>query len=326
MLVIGTRMASFSFNKNNTPEITDSLLKFAQVSDVHLDTKGCDKGKRLYSSSKDLFIDAINQINNIKDLEFVIFTGDMINRANEADLNEFIKLANKINIPWYIALGNHDIAVRGKLNKERYIDAIKRGNINFKADLPYYSFSPKEGYLFIALDGVIDSRITANGYIDNRQLDWLDNTLKNNKNSKVIIFQHFPVVEPSTSKSHMLINAKKYQEILNKYSNVLMILSGHYHQTKIIKNNGIIHVSTPALVEYPNAFRIISIREKTDRIKIGFKTIETGLKYLQEKSKSRSKSPEVAYGDEKDRTRVINIFKKDYSSDNNYKMPIKQQF
>jgi 3',5'-cyclic AMP phosphodiesterase CpdA len=157
------------------------------------------------------------------------------------------------------------------------------------------------------MDGVIDNEITANGYFPKNELDWLDSQLKNNSGKKVIIVQHFPVVEPFKSVTHKVRNADKYLEIIDKYSNVIAVLSGHYHAAKITRRKNVLHISTPALVEYPNAFREIKITILNDSTKFDIRLIETNLKNVQKLSKSRSKNPTLEEGQKQDRNAVIII-------------------
>jgi len=289
-----------------------SSLKFAQLSDIHLDIKSKTKNHRMLGSSVGLFKDAVNQINHINNIDFVIFSGDLINRPRQEDLTEFIKIANNLNYPWYFAFGNHDIGIFSTFNKAKYLKIVEKSNKNITTDRTYYSFSPKKGYLVIVLDPVIDSRITANGYIDRQQLNWLEQELERNSTSKVIIVEHHPIIEPFESKTHKILNSDEYLKILNNHNNVIAVLSGHYHAAKIKQIGNIVFVSTPALVEYPNGFRIITVNSSATKITFKFEFKETGLKDIQQLSKNMSSSSSLAAGNEKDRntTIVINNFLK----------------
>ena len=286
----------------------NSYLRFAQVSDVHFDSKAkksknFNRNGRLLAYSGELLKDAIDQINNTENIDFVIFTGDQINSPRESELRKFLEIINTLKCPWYLIAGNHDIAVGNpdtgtslkasrpaKLpfsfslplrNKLKYFQVADSYNKNFKAGKDYYSFSPKKGFLVIVMDGVINSYITANGYFDKKQLNWLEEQLNSNKNSKVIIAQHFPLVEPQKSITHRVLNADKYLETLKKYDNIIAILSGHYHKSKITKVGNVTHISAPALVQYPNAFRILTITDKNGVVEINTELKTTRLEELK---------------------------------------------
>ncbi len=284
-----------------------SGLRFAHVSDAHYSSNGTNTLYRLSKESPDLLEDAISQINDAENLDFVMFTGDQINTPYEKELRKFIDVANKIKYPWYATLGNHDTCVGGYLTKSLYNSILRETNKNFKFNKMYYSFVPKSGYKVIVLDSIIDDRVTANGYVDKAQLKWLDNQLKSAKDSTVLIFTHVPIIEPFSSENHKLLNADEVLAILEKYKNPIGVFTGHYHTTKIVQKENLLFVSTPALVSYPNAFRIVSVvnHKKKTVFEITFK--ETNLKSLQRKAKLMVFSSKLYYGDTKDRTYTYEI-------------------
>jgi len=303
-------------------KLNDNTLNLVQISDVHVDTKTKSNSKRMMEYSVDLLKDAVLQINNLKDAELVVFSGDVVNRSNKNEFWKFLNTANSLKIPWYYAPGNHDIGIFGGLSKldvtKLWLENSKlldRKNLCFDNQNSYYpenhpifySYSPNKNFLIFFLDGVIDNKITANGYFPKQELDWLNNQLKNNPDKKVIIVQHFPVVEPFKSNTHKVSNADEYLGIIDKYSNVVAVLSGHYHAAKITQRKNVLHVSTPALVEYPNAFRTIKITKLNDSMKFEIKLVETNLKDVQKISKSRSGTSTLKEGKEYDKNAVIII-------------------
>jgi len=290
----------FGFKNNKT-------LNFVQITDVHLDNKTNNSSKRMFEYSADLLKDAVSQVNNLKDAQFVVFSGDVVNRSNKDLFSQFINIANCLNIPWYYLPGNHDVGIFGGVSK-REIKKIMSANMACPApDSLYYSYSPNKNFLMIFLDGVITNEITANGYFPKQELDWLDKQIKCNRDKKIVIVQHFPVVEPYHSYTHYTRNVEEYFKIIDKYSNVIAVLSGHYHAAKITLRKNVLHISTPSLIEYPNAFRQIKITLLNDGTKFDIKLIETGLKDVRNISKSRSNNPSLEEGKESDRNAVIII-------------------
>ena len=285
-LVLLTNFSSFSQVEGK--QYKDNL-KIIQFTDTHIDTKTPILRSRMYPESSNLLRAAVDQANSINDVDIVIFSGDLVNRPDKTDLFNFIKIANKLKQKWIAVAGNHDIGISGGLSKSEFMKILSSHNLNINNDKPYYVFVPKKGYVIICLDGVIDSTITANGMFDDEELKWLDKTLSEYNDSKAILVQHFPIVEPSHSISHRVLNSDKYMAVVKKHPNVIAILSGHYHMAKITKIGNIVHVSTPSLIEYPNAFRVINFSDNGKKIEVKTEIIETSLKDLQEKSKSLSK-------------------------------------
>jgi len=274
-------------------------VKFVQITDVHLNpNRNCIKS-RMVKYSKDLLLDTIQQVNAMKDVDFVVFTGDNIDRPDEKLLIQFAKTANKLNVPWYWTTGNHDLGPRG-VNRNKFLEIMNKYNDSVKQEKAYYSFK-KEGNLFIFLDGAIDEYITAQGLFSEDNIKFLNKELRDNKNLSAFIFQHFPVIYPMKSKDHGVINQDEYLEVINDYQNVKAIFTGHFHVTKIAKRNNVLHINTPALVQYPNAFRIITIKNTSDGKILNIETKETGLKQIQNKSKQSSPSADLMKGKESDR-------------------------
>jgi len=285
-------------------------LTFAQISDAHYSSANTNTSYRLTAESGELLQDAINQVNETPDVDFVMFTGDMINTPYEKELMKFLTYANQLHYPWYAVLGNHDICIGGFLNKKLYWDILNGHNRNFNFPKTYYSFVPKKGYRVIGLDSIIDNRITANGQIDEEQLKWLDKQLSKSKDDVVLIFVHGPMVEPLHSSSHATLNSAEVMKIINKYKNPIAIFSGHYHTTKVTQIGNVLHISTPSLVSYPNAFRIVKVSKQKNKTVFDLSFKETRYQEVQKRAKMMAFGSKTYYGADEDRTGTYVIEKK----------------
>ncbi len=285
-------------------------MKFVQLSDIHYSLVREDTSYKLLSKTRPLLRDAIEQINNQKDIKFVMVTGDGIDKPTKDSLYSLTDELNTLNFPWYYALGNHDTVTDGYLSKTNFVKILQEKNPNYTFDLPYYTFKPQKGFRVIVLDGAKNKGISSNGILPEEQLCWLDKILNKSKKDTVLIFIHFPLVTPYESKSHEILNADEFKSVLQKYNMPIAIFSGHYHAAKITKRGNILHVSSPALAGYPNAFRIIEVCNKGEKTVFKFDFIETNLKELQAKTKIMTFGGAVYYGKPKDRDTVITIEKK----------------
>ena len=229
-------------------------IKFIQVADVHLSVQSEFSMKVLNS--------AIDDINKQDGISFVVFTGDNINNPKEENLKEFAKIVKKLNVPYYIALGNHDVYKSNGLSKVRYFEVFKENNIFFPQRKPNYKFS-KKGFVFLIVDGAKEVIPGSVGYYREDTLNWLDKELTDNKKKDVVIFQHFPVEYPegveSSLKTHKTYKVEDYQQLLEKHTNVLAVVSGHFHVNSENMKNGVYHIATPSLLTLPHSYKIIDI-------------------------------------------------------------------
>ena len=282
-------------------------LKFAQLSDLHTSHKKAISGNRMHPNSFDLAKDAIKQVNEIPDLDFVVVTGDGIDYPNTELLKELGENLATLNKPYYYAIGNHDVSV--DYSKEKFVKTLSKTNPYKTFDKPYYSTVLKKDFKVIVLDGASDTSITLKGYIDENQLKWFDKQLKESQDKVVLVFLHFPVEEPFASHYHRITNKDEVDKILNKYSMPIAIFSGHYHAAKIMQNKNILHVSAPSMIMYPNAFRVVTIHDYKDKVVFDFEFKETNLKEVQTTSKILTVGKGLAYGKDSDRVNSITIQK-----------------
>ena len=308
-IVLCASLILFAINQNVFA--ANENLKFVQLSDSHITLTREDTSFKVLSQSKQLLKDAINQINAETDIDFVLQTGDTIDRANESDIMLYMSLMNNLKYPWYVAFGNHDFSIEGtgKITREYYVKLLNSHNKNFNFDNTYYSFKPKKGFKVIVMDAIDNSKITGNGSFSEEQLKWLDKELNSAKRSTVLIFLHHPIIEPYPSSHHKILNTEDFYKVIDKYKNPIGIFSGHYHATKITKERNIVHVSTPALVTYPNAFRLVSVTNYKKQTIFDFYFKETNLKEVQQKAKEKSIWAPICAGLQKDQKTTIIIDK-----------------
>ena len=207
-------------------------VKFLQVTDVHLSQTNPQYLKQ--------FVSDVNK--NYIDLDFVVFTGDNIDKPNPKDLLLFLDIIKNLNVRPYILLGNHDLFKSQKMTKESYMYLVQKKLGNYHSKNANYVFE-KNNIVFIAMNGVKEVIPGANGYFRQDELVWLDKQLSKYKNKKVVILQHFPLL-PTNVANHGLYSQEDYEEVLKKHHNVISIISGHYHENREEKVGEIYHIVT----------------------------------------------------------------------------------
>lgn len=239
-------------------------IKFIQITDSHFSKEGKDYTQRDVENSQSYLEKAIKDINTIPNVDFVAFTGDNIDTANASDLKSFLMIANKLNVPYYVVIGNHEVFKSQKFDKIEYMKIVSKYSKNCRTKSANYSFE-KGGIVFLVVDGAKEVIPGPAGYYKKDTLKWLDKELTKYKSKKVVILQHFPIVAPYYNRSHSTYNIPDYEAVLSKHNNVIAIFSGHYHGNGENMKNGVYHVSTPALVEPPHNYKIVEITVKNKK-------------------------------------------------------------
>jgi len=248
-----------------TPQETFSKeLKFVQITDSHFSSGVAKSAQREVSHTQLQLEKTIADINGLKDVDFVAFTGDNIDTANADDLKKFLIVANELNVPYYVVIGNHEVFKSQNFDKKEYMRTVRKYSKYCKPKNANYIFE-KKGIYFFVVDGAKEVIPGPAGYYKESTLAWLDRNLTKHENDTVIILQHFPIVEPYFNRSHTTYNIKDYEAVLKKHHNVIAIFSGHYHANGEINKDGIYHVSTPALLEPPYNYKVVEVCVKSKK-------------------------------------------------------------
>jgi len=276
-------------------------LRIAQISDAHFSSFEKNTSYKFLEKSGDLLDDAITQVNTSGAYDFVIFTGDLINKPKVSELQKFLNHTDNLIYPWYAIDGNHDISIDGELNKNKFREILANNNDRMNQRNMYYAFTPKKGYRVICLDSIIDYKITTNGEIPNDEFIWLKEELDKYSKDTIIICTHVPILEPFPSANHRMENEYELKRLLKTQKTPIIVLQGHYHGARLMQDKNVLYISCPSLVTFPNAFRVININTNKDKVKVDVFLKETGLKDIQTRAKIRVMGTQMLYGEESDR-------------------------
>jgi hypothetical protein len=218
---------------------------FSSLSAISADMRFIQVESLLYKSeSKQNFEKLIEKINDEKNVEFVVFTGNNIAKPDENLLKEFLSCAKKIKAPYYIVLGQKDVNKNKKLGKEDYIKVVRKKNFTMRNVLfPNYVFK-KKNMVFIIADGSKEFIPTPIGYYREDVLLWLDDQLDKYSDKNVVILQHYPIIPPIQKETHYTYKADDYLQLLSEHKNVKAVIAGHFNVNGEKEVNGILHVST----------------------------------------------------------------------------------
>ena len=109
-------------------------LRIAQVSDAHFSSFEDNTSYKFLKKSGELLDDVVFQINTSGPYDFVMFTGDLVNKPKISELEKFTEHVNKLVYPWYAIDGNHDISIDGPLTKSKFIEILANANDNMNQE------------------------------------------------------------------------------------------------------------------------------------------------------------------------------------------------
>jgi 3',5'-cyclic AMP phosphodiesterase CpdA len=144
--------------------------------------------------------------------EFVLMMGDNLyggQRPNDYDKKFAVPYKPLIDagVKFYASLGNHD----------------DDGEINYKLfnmeGRKYYSFKPKDGVRFFAIDS---------NYVDTKQLEWLEKDLAASGSDWKIAFFHHPLYSSGATHGSADAQRELLEPLFIKHG-VNVVLSGHEH-------------------------------------------------------------------------------------------------
>lgn len=206
---------------------------FAQVTDLN------------YSGSQesvDNYNRLIESLNKDKQIKFVVFTGNNINKPSAELLKVFLKKTKKIKVPYYIQVGNEESFKSSDLTKKIYLKYVNQYSLKFLRSFNY-SFK-KDNVVFVMVDGSREVLPAPNGYYKESTLNWLDNVLTKYKEHNIIILQHYPVSDIAKDSLQNLYKPELYQELLSKHKNIVAIFAGHYQLNREEIVNDVLYVTT----------------------------------------------------------------------------------
>jgi len=259
-------------------------FKIAFIPDTHLSFQKKDNWI-LHKESLVIFQDVIKTLNKMKALDFIVFGGDLIDNSDKefSDLPMLLDIFSEIKSPYYVVPGDRDADLTAEYTKRDFLDEFY---LNFEdKEKTYWAAEPVSNVLLIGLDTTIINGFS--GLIPGEQLQWLDNTLTNNKSKFTIIAMHhpaFPTINPEEKlvwKDFLLLNSADFLNIIQKHPQVKLVLSGHHHLGYSKKVNDTVFVSAPSIITYPNKYALLTVYP--DKVEIENKSIN--YKQIIKKSK-----------------------------------------
>ena len=273
---------------------TGFAYKFAQISDTHIEVgeqKISDSERRL-SLSIQLLQNAIEDINNNPEIEFVVLTGDVINNGRSWNLDSAQFILDKLDKSFFVVIGNNDFAFPASgigISKTTFHTAFSDNEPNISSGI-WFGF-PLPDVMILGVDNI--NPISGAEVWTKKKLEKIETLLEEHSEKDIIVLLHYPVTELDyVSNGELLNSAKPFIDLCNNYS-VDIICSGHYHYSETQQPDILINVVCPALVEFPHEYLIFDVQE--DKINIQSKRIADGYTTRESEKKMNQKIQKLSY-------------------------------
>lgn len=213
-------------------------FKFAYLSDTHI----ANDAQSVYDLEA-----CIADINDNKEIKFVIFAGDITEFGSDKEILLAKSLIDKLNKPYYIVAGNHD-AKWSESGCNTFAKVFGYEHFEFDFD----------GIKFVGTNSGPNMRM-APALLPRESMVWIDSLTKSINTSQPLFFiNHYPM------DSSML----NYFQVLNKLKkvNTQLILNGHWHSNRAMDYEGIPGVigrSTMRTGRDGSGYNIISVDGST---------------------------------------------------------------
>jgi Icc protein len=251
-----------------------TTLYFAQISDIHISARG-DHLEMLSGHSADFLSDVLGHLNRVRDLDFVLITGDLFDLTDQEEITRFQGVIGTLQQPYYIIPGNHDRRDSGRddgLTRHQFarlfnpqVEVRPKGP---EAQAGYWSLTVHPEIQLIGLDSTRDE--DWGGVIDSVQIEWLRDELAAHTDKLIILAVHHPFYAFASIDDHpgwgkfVCDNGPEMLALLDDYPQVKVILTGHHHLTKVETLGQRIHLACPALASYPCAYRTLRLSHRAE--------------------------------------------------------------
>ena len=210
----------------------------AQISDMHVKSDG-DLSNGVVDTAAALRRCIDDLLRRPQQPHVVLFTGDLVDDAEEAQYRELRRIVEGLPMPWYLIPGNHD-------DRETLRQCFP-DHACLRQWAPFVQYTIEDWPLrLVGLDTVIPGE--GGGALCDERLAWLDRTLAAQPSRPTLVFMHHPPF--LTGIAYMddirLETPERLAAVLARNPQVERVLCGHVHRSIQTRFAGILASICPS--------------------------------------------------------------------------------
>ncbi len=149
--------------------------------------------------------------------DLVLATGDLSQDESKESYRSFLKTFSAFKLPVFCLPGNHDVP-------ERMTDVLSTEFVQTTRQIIL------DGWQILLLDSTVPGQ--HGGNLKKSELAFLNECLYENENLHTLVCLHHNVIPTNTSwlDTMTLKNSREFFQVIDRFSNVKGILTGHIHQ------------------------------------------------------------------------------------------------
>ncbi|MEN6495683.1 MAG: metallophosphoesterase [Thermoguttaceae bacterium] len=201
---------------------------------------------------------------------FAVIAGDMTNSGTRVQFEALGAVCRRGGLPVYGCIGNHDAFLATSRGDALSLcsELFPGGKTDYVVNRPPLRLIILDGSHWKSKDGKFMDHYDAENCggigLQPEQLQWLKQELARDTKTPTLVTWHFPMHHGSgpTSAGYELPPLTKGDEVLDalrQSPNVVAVLCGHTHWNDNNVKDGIAHIVNPALIEWPNAYRVFRV-------------------------------------------------------------------
>ena len=252
--------------------------------------------------------------------DFILVTGDITSRQTRDAMFAGRDLLDALGFPYYPMGGNHDFvsqesrgwfleAFQARLPDGDSVYSFTHKDLHFCVLDPWWKWTDDSLCSFSEMDMAKKLDVSPAGArwaVPPHQFAWIEEDLEAHASTPTIVASHYPAVpiparmrRPGMKDAGHLDNAKMLIDLLVRFPQVKALMAGHVHMNFIESKDGLVHVVTGAMPEYPIEYRDVQVYD--DRLEI----TTCPLSDTSFAARSLIDGREWTAGDEQDRTATI---------------------